>query len=335
LSLIFGITKNRIHFFTKGHPKCQEKNLPGYLLHKRSGQAVVVIQGKTIYLGKYKSKASREEYERVIGEYIANGKKLPPTRVNGLGISIEELIIKFLDYAESYYQENGKVTATLSHCKLALSPVSKYYDTKPVSDFGPLSLVFIRDKWVEAGIARKTINRWVSIVRQAVRWGVAHELVASEILHALEAVDNLKEGRTLAPEYREVQPVSDEIIEKTLPHLLATIADMVRIQRFGGMRSQDVRNMRFCDVDRTGDIWKYTPFEHKTEHHGKERVLPIGPRAQAILLPYLIDKQDTSESFLFSPADSEKARKLEMRKRRKSPVQPSQRRRDDEDRIRK
>ena len=101
------------------------KNLPGYLLHKRSGQVVVVIQGKTIYLGKYKSKASREEYERVIGEYIANGRKLPPTRGNGFGISIEELIIKFLDYAASYYQKNGRQTATISHCKLALSPVVK------------------------------------------------------------------------------------------------------------------------------------------------------------------------------------------------------------------
>ena len=45
------------------------KNLPGYLHHKASGQAIVVINGKTIYLGKYKSKASREEYEKVIADY--------------------------------------------------------------------------------------------------------------------------------------------------------------------------------------------------------------------------------------------------------------------------
>jgi len=96
------------------------KNLPGYLLHKRSGQAVVVIQGKTIYLGKYKSKASREEYEKVIAEYIANGRKLPPTRGIGSGISIEELMIKFLEWAESYYIKNGKVTNTFTLCRLSV-----------------------------------------------------------------------------------------------------------------------------------------------------------------------------------------------------------------------
>ena len=46
------------------------KNLPGYLHHKRSGQAIVVLQGKTIYLGKYKSQASRDEYDRVIADYM-------------------------------------------------------------------------------------------------------------------------------------------------------------------------------------------------------------------------------------------------------------------------
>jgi hypothetical protein len=58
------------------------RNLPGYLMHKSSGQACCLINGKFIYLGKYGSKASRQqyEYEEVIAEYLANGKKLPPTR---------------------------------------------------------------------------------------------------------------------------------------------------------------------------------------------------------------------------------------------------------------
>ena len=189
------------------------KNLPGYLQHKASGQAIVVIHGKTTYLGKYRSQASREAYERIIGEYIANGKKLPPTRVSGSGISIEELVIKFLQWAESYYVKNGKLTDTFARCKITLAPLVAHYGSKSVSEFGPLSLVFIRDKWVESGIARETINRRVDIIRQAFRWGVAHELVAADILHALEAVDSLKEGRTIAPEYEEIEPVADEIVE--------------------------------------------------------------------------------------------------------------------------
>ena len=193
-------------------------------------------------------------------------------------------------------------------------------------------MVFIRDKWVQSGLARQTINRWVNVVRQAFRWGVAHELVDSGILHALEAVDSLKAGRTTAHEYQEIEPISEEIFEKTLPYLPPVIADMVRVQRLCGMRPQDIRNMRSGDIDRTGNVWKYTPFTHKTEHHGKSRVLPIGPRAQAILTPHLIEKEAVPESFLFSPKDTVRLKNIEKRQKRKffnkkGEVQPSQRNR--------
>ena len=300
------------------------KNVPGYLLHKPSGQAIVVLNGKTIYLGKYKSKASREEYDRVIADYFANGKKLPPTRGTGAGISIEELMIQFLEHAEGYYVKNGKQTDTFTHCRLAVAPVVRYYGKKSVSEFGPTSLVFIREQWVKTGIARQTINSRVNLIRQAFRWGVAREIVPADILHALQAVDHLKAGRTNAREYKEVEPISDEILEKTIPHLPPVVADMVRVQRLCGMRPQDIRNMRSCDINRTGDVWKYTPFEHKTQHHGKTRVLPIGPRAQTILTPYLSKKADVPEAFLFSPQDTMRLQKIEKRQNRKTKVPPSQ-----------
>jgi hypothetical protein len=58
------------------------------------------------------------------------------------------------------------------------------------------------------------------------------------------------------------------------------------VQRLISGRPQDIFNMRFCDVDRTGEIWKYTPYTHKTRHRGKIRMIPIGPKAQQILLKY-------------------------------------------------
>ena len=82
------------------------KNLPGYLKHKTTGLAKVVIHGKTIYLGKYGNKASREEYERIIAEYLNNGKRLPPTR-SRTDITIEELSLRFLEWAEEYYTNAG------------------------------------------------------------------------------------------------------------------------------------------------------------------------------------------------------------------------------------
>jgi integrase len=78
------------------------------------------------------------------------------------------------------------------------------------------------------------------------------------------------------------------------------------------------------DLDRSGEVWQYRPGSHKTEHHGRERIIFVGPQAQAVILPYLL--RDAA-AHCFSPAESETKRHVEMRVRRKSKVQPSQRNR--------
>jgi integrase len=299
------------------------RNLPGYLKHKTTGQAYCVICGHFFYLGKYGSKASRVEYERIIGEYLANGKKLPPTR-SRTEITIEELVIQFLEYAAGYYVQNGKQTLTVTHCRYALAPVIQHYGKNSVSEFGPLSLKFIREIMVKEQLARSTINSRIGIIKQMFRWGVENELVSSEIFQALLAVTGLKKGRSEAVEPEPVELIADEIIEKTLPFCPPIIADMIQIQRYGGLRPQDVINLRSCDIDRTNDIWKYVPHTHKTKHRGKERMLPIGPRTQRILEPYLIEKAETPDAFLFSPADTVRLLRVEQRQNRKTKVQPSQ-----------
>jgi len=118
--------------------------------------------------------------------------------------------------------------------------------------------------------------------------------------------------------YRKIESVSEEIVEKTLPYLSPVVAAMVQVQRLSGMRPQDVRNCRACDFDRSGDVWKYTPYTHKTEHLGKNRIIAVGPKAQAILTPYLEAKAETPEAFLFSPKDAVQLQKVEKRKNRKS-----------------
>ena len=56
---------------------------------------------------------------------------------------------------------------------------------------------------------------------------------------------------------------------------------MVRFQRLTGARPGEVCQLRPVDVDRSGDVWEYRPESHKTEHHGRERIIYIGPQAQA------------------------------------------------------
>lgn len=304
-------------------------NIPNYRLHKATGQAFVELGGRRFYLGKHGSKASREEYERRIAEYLGNGRKLPPTRTK-TGITCQELAVHFLEWAAGYYVKNGEPTATFPHCRNAISSLVKHYGLESANNFTPLSLVFLQEKWIEQGLGRQTVNRYVGIVRQAFRHCSKFGWVDSTTYYALLGVDNLKAGRTKAPEYQKIESVDTKTVEKILPFLPPIVADMVRVQRLCGMRPQDVRNMRSCDIDRSGEVWRYTPYTHKTEHQGKNRLIAVGPRAQAILLSYLLEKEDTPEAFLFSPKDTVRLQKIEKRRKRKSvgkngQVQPSQR----------
>ena len=64
------------------------------------------------------------------------------------------------------------------------------------------------------------------------------------------------------------------------------------------------------DLERSGKVWEYRPASHKTEHYGRERIIFIGPRAQKVLLPYLLRAAD---AYCFSPAESVAKRNDELR----------------------
>ncbi len=51
---------------------------PSYRLHKPTGSAVVTLDGRDVYLGKYGTPVSRAEYDRILAEWLVNGRRLPP-----------------------------------------------------------------------------------------------------------------------------------------------------------------------------------------------------------------------------------------------------------------
>jgi hypothetical protein len=66
--------------------------VPKYRHHKRSGQAVVTLRGKDVYLGPYNSKASKLEYDRAIAEWLAAGRPTTPVQ-ESCEVTVTELIL--------------------------------------------------------------------------------------------------------------------------------------------------------------------------------------------------------------------------------------------------
>jgi integrase len=154
------------------------------------------------------------------------------------------------------------------------------------------------------------------------KWAVAEELIPVAIYEALKAVEGLRKGRVVARESKPVKPVPDAFVDPVRPHVSRQVWAMIELQRLTGMRPGEVVLVRTCDLATSGRIWEYRPDRHKGEHHEKDRVVYIGPRAQQILKPWL---RTNLQEFLFSPRESMAERAAKMRTDRKTRVQPSQR----------
>ena len=180
--------------------------------------------------------------------------------------------------------------------------LGKKHGDEPVDGFGPVDLDSFRDDLItERDWSRKVINNQVGRLIRMFRWAVGKEICAAEVPLQLASLGGLKKGRTDARETKAVQPVEDARIEKTLPCLPEIVADMVRFQRLTSARPGEVCALRPCDIDRSGEVWVYTPDAHKTEHHEKSRSVYIGPQAQQLLASYLGRDE---EKFCFSPEES-------------------------------
>jgi len=297
-----------------------QPRVPSYRYHRPSGQAVVTIGGKDIYLGEWNTEASRTEYDRIIGEWLANGRCLP-SQDDKADLRVCELVASYLKFAKTYYRDGDKPGKEYVCMRDAAKPLGELYSRTRVVDFGPLALKAIRKGWVDQGLCRTHINQRVNRVRRIFKWGVENELVSATVLHALQAVSPLKRGRTEARESEPVKPVPDDHVDAVLPHVSRQVAAMIELQRLTGMRPGEVVAMRPCDVDREAKVWVYTPADHKTAYRGHPRHIYLGPKAQALLAPWLLRE---ATAHCFSPKEAEAERNAERKANRKTPMTPSQ-----------
>jgi len=302
--------------------KPASRRVPSYRRHKPTGQAVVTLDGRDFYLGAYGSPKSRAEYDRLIGEWLQGGRAL--SRGDAAGdLTVNELLVRFLDHADRYYLgRDGQPGAEAKAFRWSIRPLRDLYGHTLAKDFGPRALKVIQQRMVDDGLCRAEVNKRAGKIKRIFKWAVSEELVPASVHQALTTVEGLRRGRTEAREPEPVKPVPEAFVDAIELYVSRQVWVMVQLQRLTGMRPGEVVTMRTIDVDTSGRVWTYRPPHHKTEHHGRGRVIYLGPRAQAVLGPWL---RTELERPLFSPAEAEAERKAEKRANRKTPIQPSQR----------
>src|SRR4051794_37826336 len=209
------------------------RSIPSYRKHRASGQAVVTLSGRDFYLGPHGTKVSRNEYDRLVGEWLRQGRQVGrqpgPSHTFDSDLCVNQLIVAYLRHAHAYYRKNGWLTSEYSDIVYALRHVKRLYGRRPVSEFGPIALQTVMQEFVATGWARSTVNKQSRRVKRMFRWGVSQELIPSSIYEAIATVEGLRKGRTSARDTRPILPVDDAIVDATLVHLPEVVADMVRL----------------------------------------------------------------------------------------------------------
>jgi integrase len=191
-----------------------------------------------------------------------------------------------------------------------------------------LALEAVRGHMVEGGRCRNRVNKDVARVKRLFRWAASKKLVSVSVYQQLQTVEGLRAGRSAAKETAPIKPVADAVVGATLPHLSPQVAAMVRLQRLTGMRPGEVAVMRGMDLEMSGPVWLYRPGSdkgkhgaHKNAYRGQDRVIPIGPRGQEVLRPWL---RLNLQEHLFQPREARAWWDAERRKKRRTPMTPSQ-----------
>lgn len=290
-------------------------------------------------------------------------------------LSVAGLVGRWRAWAEGHYRDaDGNLTSEYDYVRLSVRPLLHLFGDTPAAAFGPSRLKALRalmvsgydhpERGPQRALSRPGVNARVRRVVRVFRWAVAEELVPPSVHEALRAVAGLQRGRTAAPETEPVTPAPEADVAATLPFLRPPAAAMVRLQGYSGIRPGEACRLRACEIDRRGDVWRWSPARHKTAHRGRGRAVFFGPRAQAVILGFVrvrcpacglegrppalgsrdgarcgpcADRHDEAglegpwprrevdlDRPLFSPARDQEERSAERRARRKTRVQPSQ-----------
>jgi len=277
-------------------------------------------------LGPYGSKPSKEKYNRLLAEYFASGQS-KSFGAELEGFTVAQLLAAYSAYVKVTYPNAKKGEGY--KIRLAVRPLKRLYASLDAKGFGVPQWLAVRQYMIDGKNgaegrpivkpSRNHVNELMQRVTRLFRWAAGDgNLLPGSIADSLERIEPLKQGRTTAPETEGVGVVSDAIVEATLPHLPAVVRDMVKLQRLLGCRPGELCQLTPAMIDRTtGAEWEVTIMKHKTMLKGKQRFFFVGPKAQDVMLPYLLRGENDC---LFCPKESERKRREALHQERVTPT---------------
>ena len=274
------------------------------------GHARVRFAGSEYWLGPWGSAEAQARYDELVAEWLARGRSTAPPKPAAplpappspppppAGMTLGELGVRWLEWIQAS-RPSWKRSSGWQGARAAIRALRRWRDV-PAKEFGPRMFQEVRVELAATAIVRRrrvggrveTVSiprsrRYVldtmGRVRQLVRFAVAEELLPGDRLHALEAVPDMP--AELGERRPRRQPVPLPDYRATLEHLTPATRAIVEFICLTGCRPDEAATLRLSEIeDRDQEVWKYRPARHKNQWRGHAKVIPVGPKAQAIIL---------------------------------------------------
>jgi hypothetical protein len=116
----------------------RRKGVPGYRIHKPSGQARVIIDGRHVYLGQYDSPESRARYREIVRKHLAERTKAEMERSIQFAtdVTVAEILVRYIPHVEKYYKKHGEPTGQVSIIRLSLRILREKFGHLEATAFG-------------------------------------------------------------------------------------------------------------------------------------------------------------------------------------------------------
>jgi hypothetical protein len=208
--------------------KKRRRSAPPGMLRHASGQARVILDGETVYLGKFGTPEAHARYAEVVQRWRAGQpvRESRPRTVVEAARSVAEVVLlydKWMDETRAY-SKGGKPTTQRGLIRVALRELNRFAGDLAADQFTPATLVAHRDKLAaKPKLSAQGVNRKVGLIKQFVAWAAERGHMPETNAAVIRATRSL---RVTGKKRREPVPLADmtKAIAKLRPHF----ADMVR-----------------------------------------------------------------------------------------------------------
>jgi integrase len=261
-------------FADMGRPK---HSVPTLRHHAHSGQAFVLFNGVTIYLGHAGSAEAAAAYQSILANITKSGQAVILPVENRPKLTVGEIVNEYLSsLPKNYPATSGEPKMINLAMRWLLRPE---FAAGQAESFTPAKFLELRQAWVDAGKSILTINKWHNYILNLFRWAAMTDRLPASVWHSLQTVPKLKPGRSPAKSAKKVDPVPIADVEAVKAVVSDVIRDLIDLQIFTGMRSGEVLSMTTRQI--VDNV--YRPDKHKNKWRGHKREIHLGPQARAII----------------------------------------------------